>query len=65
MVAFVIVYFIVFGAGIAILLRMMGTEPHDGEPGPDARDPTRTAGTHPGPAQGGAVGQAGGQVPYE
>jgi cytochrome d ubiquinol oxidase subunit I len=59
MVAFVIVYFIVFGAGVAILLRMMGTEPHDGEKGPDAHDPTRTAGTHPGPAQGSAVGHAG------
>jgi cytochrome d ubiquinol oxidase subunit I len=57
MIVFVIVYFIVFGAGIAILLRMMGTEPHRGETGPDPRDPTRTAGTHPGPAQGSAVGQ--------
>jgi len=60
MVAFVIVYFIVFGAGVAILLRMMGAEPHYGETGPDAHDPTRTAGTHPGPAQGSAVGHAGG-----
>jgi len=60
MVVFVIVYFIVFGAGVAILLRMMGTEPHFGESGPDARDPTRTAGTLPGPAQGSAVGHAGG-----
>ena len=56
MVIFVIVYFIVFGAGLLILLRMMGLEPHLGEEGPDARDPTRTAGTHPGPAQGAAVG---------
>jgi cytochrome d ubiquinol oxidase subunit I len=60
MVAFVIVYFIVFGAGVAILLRMMGAEPHYGETGPDVHDPTRTAGTHPGPAQGSAVGHAGG-----
>jgi cytochrome d ubiquinol oxidase subunit I len=59
MVVFVIVYFIVFGAGLAILLRMMGMEPHYGETGPDAHEPTRTAGTHPGPAQGSAVGQAG------
>jgi cytochrome d ubiquinol oxidase subunit I len=57
MVVFVIVYFIVFGAGVAILLRMMGTEPHYGETGPDAREPTRTSGTHPGPAQGDAVGR--------
>jgi cytochrome d ubiquinol oxidase subunit I len=56
MVLFVIVYFIVFGAGVAILLRMMAAEPHYGESGPDARDPTRTSGTPPGPAQGRAVG---------
>jgi cytochrome d ubiquinol oxidase subunit I len=60
MVVFVIVYFIVFGAGVAMLLRMMGAEPHSGETGPDAHDPTRAAGTHPGPAQGSAVGNAGG-----
>jgi cytochrome d ubiquinol oxidase subunit I len=60
MVVFVIVYFIVFGAGVAMLLRMMGAEPHEGETGPDAHDPTRAAGTHPGPAQGSAVGHAGG-----
>jgi cytochrome d ubiquinol oxidase subunit I len=62
MVAFVIVYFIVFGAGLAIILRMMGAEPHDGEMGLDANDPTRTAGTHPGPAQGSEVGQSGGEA---
>jgi cytochrome d ubiquinol oxidase subunit I len=62
MVAFVIVYFIVFGAGVAILLHMMGAEPHHGEEGPDADTPTRTAGTHPGPAQGSAVGRPGGGV---
>lgn len=60
MVVFVIVYFIVFGAGVAILLRMMGAEPHYGESGPDVRDPTRAAGTIPGPAQGAAVGHASG-----
>jgi cytochrome d ubiquinol oxidase subunit I len=57
MLAFIVVYFIVFGAGVAILLRMLGREPHDGERGPDPRDPTRTAGTPPGPAQGSAVGR--------
>jgi len=56
MCVFVVVYFIVFGAGIAILLRLMGSEPHPGEPGPDVREPTRSAGTNPGPAQGRAVG---------
>jgi cytochrome d ubiquinol oxidase subunit I len=57
MIVFVIVYFIVFGAGLLILLRMMSVAPHAGEAGPDAREPTRTAGTHPGPAQGPAVGR--------
>jgi cytochrome d ubiquinol oxidase subunit I len=60
MVVFVIVYFIVFGAGLLILLRMMSTEPHLGETGPDAHVPTRTAGTLPGPAQGSAVGHVDG-----
>jgi len=60
MIAFVIVYFIVFGAGLLILLRMMGVSPHVGEEGPDAHDPTRAAGTHPGPAQGPVVGHVDG-----
>ena len=60
MIVFVIVYFIVFGAGLLILLRMMSAEPHRGETGPDARDPTRTSGTSPGPAQGSAVGHVDG-----
>jgi len=59
MLCFVVVYFIVFGAGIAMLLRMMGMEPHPGEAGPNVHEPTRTAGTHPGPAQGRAVGHTG------
>jgi cytochrome bd ubiquinol oxidase subunit I len=61
MLAFIVVYFIVFGAGVAILLRMLGREPQDGEKGPDPRDPTRTAGTPPGPAQGSAVGRVDGK----
>jgi cytochrome d ubiquinol oxidase subunit I len=56
MLVFVVVYFIVFGAGILMLLRLLGTEPHAGEPGPNAREPTRSAGTHPAPAQGREVG---------
>jgi cytochrome d ubiquinol oxidase subunit I len=62
MIFFVIVYFIVFGSGLAILLRMMGAEPHVGEEGPDAHDPARAAGTHPGPAQGPEVGRAEGRA---
>ena len=60
MLAFIVVYFIVFGAGVTILLRMLGREPQDGETGPDPHVPTRTAGTPPGPAQGRAVGQVNG-----
>ena len=52
MIAFVIVYFVVFGAGVVILLRMMAQEPERGEPGLSEHEPIRTAGINPGPAQG-------------
>lgn len=45
---FVVVYFVVFGAGVLILLRMMGRTPETGEPEPTAY-PIRTAGITPGP----------------
>ena len=46
---FAVVYFVVFGSGVLILLRMMGTTPQAGE---DAAPPLpiRTAGITPGPA---------------
>jgi len=47
---FVVVYVIVYAAGIAILLRMMGRPPLPGESGPPPTTPTRTAGLAPGPA---------------
>ena len=50
--AFVVVYFIVFGAGLVFILRMMAHEPELGESGPDPREPIRTSGIAPGPAQG-------------
>jgi cytochrome d ubiquinol oxidase subunit I len=59
MLVFVIGYFIVFGAGVAIMLRMMATEPHVGEKGPERHEPTRASGTTPGPAQGREVGTIG------
>ncbi len=43
LIAFVIVYFIVFGAGVWYLLRLMRQPPHPGETGP-ARAPIRSAG---------------------
>jgi cytochrome d ubiquinol oxidase subunit I len=52
MVAFVIVYFAVFGAGLAFILKLMSKEPEMGESGLDPRTPTRTSGINPGPAQG-------------
>ncbi|WP_422920475.1 cytochrome ubiquinol oxidase subunit I [Rhizosaccharibacter radicis] len=59
MAAFAVVYFFVFGAGLMILLRLMGQEPVMGEPGPDPRAPTRTAGMRPAPVENGAVMQGG------
>ena len=53
LMAFVIVYFIVFGAGTFYVLRLMAKAPITG--GPDdweTRAPIRTAGIAPGPAQG-------------
>jgi cytochrome d ubiquinol oxidase subunit I len=48
---FIVVYFVVFGSGIVILLRMMSQQPEPGEEGPRGDEPIRTAGIHPGPAQ--------------
>jgi len=45
---FAVVYFIVFGAGILVILRMMAKPPLSDGPGLDASKPIRTAGIHPG-----------------
>ncbi len=45
---FATVYFVVFGAGVMIILRLMAKPPVIGESGPDNDLPTRTAGIHPG-----------------
>ena len=52
LMAFVIVYFIVFGAGTGYILKLMGKAPHQGETGPEAGPdhPIRTAGITPAPA---------------
>jgi cytochrome d ubiquinol oxidase subunit I len=49
---FVLVYFVVFGAGVLYILKLMSHAPHAGEPGPEAtRDqPQRAAGITPAPA---------------
>ena len=49
LLVFVIVYFVVFGAGSWYILRLMGHAPAAGEASP-ARLPIRTAGITPGPA---------------
>jgi cytochrome d ubiquinol oxidase subunit I len=49
LLAFIAVYFIVFGAGIYYVLRLMGHAPYAGEPGP-AGLPVRAAGITPAPA---------------
>jgi cytochrome d ubiquinol oxidase subunit I len=46
---FAVVYFVVFGSGVLILLRMMGKTPESGEPEHPSL-PIRTAGIAPGPA---------------
>jgi len=56
LIGFIIVYAIVYTAGIGFLLRLMGRPPMPGEPGPPLDQPTRTAGIVPGPA--GAVPEA-------
>jgi cytochrome bd ubiquinol oxidase subunit I len=51
LLAFVIVYFVVFGAGTWYILRLMSHAPHAGEAGP-ANAPIRTAGITPAPSLG-------------
>lgn len=50
LLAFIAVYFVVFGAGIFYILRLMSAPPHLDETGPAATSPTRVAGLMPGPA---------------
>jgi cytochrome d ubiquinol oxidase subunit I len=53
LLAFIVVYFAVFGVGIWYILRLMHKPPEPGEPAPERteREPIRTAGIMPGPAQ--------------
>ena len=50
LVMFIIVYFVVFGAGIWLILRLMDQAPHPAQEGPEESVPIRTAGITPGPA---------------
>jgi cytochrome bd ubiquinol oxidase subunit I len=57
--AFIIVYFIVFGAGFLFILRLMAHPPVTGETGPESGVPVRTAGITPMQSVGGpSVGEA-------
>ncbi|WP_315813909.1 cytochrome ubiquinol oxidase subunit I, partial [Bradyrhizobium sp. SZCCHNR2028] len=47
LLAFIIVYFIIFAAGVLYTLRLMAEPPHPGEPGPSSEQPVRTAGITP------------------
>ena len=47
---FAVVYFIVFGAGIAVIMRMMAPAACHGRAWHPPDKPIRTAGIHPGPA---------------
>jgi cytochrome d ubiquinol oxidase subunit I len=48
--AFAVVYFLVFGAGLMFLLKMVSRPPMVGEHGPPQDKPMRSAGITPGPA---------------
>jgi cytochrome d ubiquinol oxidase subunit I len=47
LIAFVIVYFVVFAAGVVYILRLMAQPPHHGEQGPRSEVPARAAGITP------------------
>lgn len=55
LLAFVVVYFAVFGAGLFYILRLMKAHPHSGETGPEPGIPTHAAGLLPGPAMKGSL----------
>jgi cytochrome d ubiquinol oxidase subunit I len=59
LLAFIVVYCIVFGAGIFYILRLMGRSPQAGEEGPERGKPLRAAGITPTPAVPDAVARSG------
>ena len=60
LIAFVVVYFAVFGAGIVYMLRLMAHSPQPDEPDIEPGAPVRAAGITPAPALARASGRAGG-----
>ena len=57
LIAFVLVYFAVFGVGTWYILRMIAKGVEPGEPPPDRTVPHHAAGIHPGPHQPEVAGQ--------
>ena len=53
LIAFVIVYFVVYAAGLTYLFRLMAMPPHQGEQGPRSDIPARAAGITPADRRGG------------
>ena len=62
LVAFVVVYFALFGAGTFYILRLMGTPPHPSEPGLSPHEPMRAQGIMPGPVLASPLPHAAGEV---
>jgi cytochrome d ubiquinol oxidase subunit I len=60
LLAFIVVYFIVFGAGVFYILRLMSHSPHRGEEGPERGQPVRAAGITPSPAVPDSIASRGG-----
>jgi cytochrome d ubiquinol oxidase subunit I len=52
LIAFIVVYFLVFGAGTFYILRLMRRGPEDDEPDIEKGVPARAAGITPAPALG-------------
>jgi cytochrome d ubiquinol oxidase subunit I len=50
LLAFIIVYFALFGSGVFYILRLMNHPPHPGEPGLPPGEPLRASGIMPAPA---------------
>jgi len=50
LVAFIVVYFLLFGAGMFYILRLMNKPPHPGEAGLPVYEPVRAGGIMPAPA---------------
>jgi cytochrome d ubiquinol oxidase subunit I len=49
LVAFIVVYFLLFGAGTFYIIRLMNKPPHPGEPGLPTAEPVRAGGIMPAP----------------